>query len=74
MKPIFEQLANHFESNTTKFGVVDIAQSPILAPKYSIKSVPTIAVFKESRLIKVMAGELSLTTAIETLNKILCAN
>ncbi|WP_369310068.1 thioredoxin family protein [Providencia rettgeri] len=74
MKPIFEQLANHFEKKAIKFGVVDIAQSPILAPKYGIKSVPTIAVFKGSRLIKAMPGEFSLSKAIEALNQIFCVN
>ncbi|WP_275075390.1 thioredoxin family protein [Providencia rettgeri] len=74
MKPVFEQLASHFEKSSVKFAMVDIAQSPILAPKYGIKSVPTIAVFKESRLIKVMAGELSFAKAVETLNQIFCIN
>ncbi|MEZ2759422.1 thioredoxin family protein [Providencia vermicola] len=74
MKPVFEQLANHFKKSAVKFGMVDIAQSPILAPKYGIKSVPTIAIFKESRLIKVIAGEVSFTQAVETLNQIFCVN
>ncbi|ELX8377932.1 thioredoxin family protein [Providencia stuartii] len=69
MRPIFEQLPTQLNSTAIHFGIVDIAQSPTLAPIYGIRSVPSIALFKDSRLLTVVAGEVSLqhaTTKIQS--------
>ena len=57
MKPIFQQVANEMGTEGILFGSVDIAQSPTLAQQYAIKSVPTVALFKKSELVTVVAGE-----------------
>ncbi|AFH94385.1 thioredoxin family protein [Providencia stuartii] len=64
MQPIFEQLPLYLDSSAINFGIVDIAQSPTLAPMYGIKSVPSIALFNDSRLVAIVAGEVSLQHAI----------
>ncbi|AWS52850.1 thioredoxin family protein [Providencia rettgeri] len=71
MHPIFIKLSKHFQQNNIVFGLVDIAQSPTLAPKYGIKSVPTIAIFQDTRLIDIIAGEVSFNCALMVLNKVL---
>ncbi|MDR2248935.1 thioredoxin family protein [Acinetobacter sp.] len=72
MKSVFQQVVDDMASRPINFGLVDIAQSPNLAQQYGIKSVPSIAIFKESHLVKVIAGEVtfsSLTTQIEQVLK-----
>ncbi|HGN1706924.1 TPA: thioredoxin family protein [Providencia rettgeri] len=71
MQPIFEQLANYYASKPMHFATVDIAQSPTLAPKYGIKSVPSIAIFQDTRLINITAGEVSFNDAMKALKSVL---
>ena len=71
MHPVFTKLSEYFQQSNIVFGLVDIAQSPTLAPQYSIKSVPTIAVFQDTRLIDIIAGEVSFNYALMVLKKTL---
>ncbi|EOV8089456.1 thioredoxin family protein [Providencia rettgeri] len=71
MKPIFIKLSECFQGSNIIFGIVDIAQSPTLAPRYGIKSVPTIAVFQDTRLIDIIAGEVPFNRALMVLEKTL---
>ncbi|EJD6672238.1 thioredoxin family protein [Providencia rettgeri] len=71
MQPIFQQVANHIDDKKIVFGVVDIAQSPTLAPKYGIKTVPTIAIFQDTRLVHTIAGEVTLNNVLMVLKQVL---
>ena len=64
MKPIFQQVADEMDTQGILFGAVDIAQSPSLAQQYAIKSVPSIALFKRSELVTVIAGESTVSQLI----------
>jgi len=64
MKPIFQQVADEMGTQGILFGAVDIAQSPSLAQQYAIKSVPSIALFKRSELVTVIAGESTVSQLI----------
>ncbi|GAB1440063.1 thioredoxin family protein [Providencia sp.] len=74
MQPVFEKLANYYVAEGAHFATVNIAQSPTLAPKYGIKSVPTIAIFKDARLINIIAGEVSFYDAMKVFKPILEGN
>ena len=81
MQPIYLQLADYFSDNGSRFGgrinfgIVDIAQSPTIAPQYGIKSVPSIALFLDSRLVDLMAGEYRLSPLITQIeNRLLCSH
>ncbi|HGF6561463.1 thioredoxin family protein [Providencia sp. PROV188] len=87
MQPIYLQLTDYFSDNGTHFGgrinfggsihfgIVDIAQSPTIAPQYGIKSVPSIALFHDSRLVDLMAGEYRLSQLITQIeNRLLCSH
>lgn len=82
MKPIYLQLADYFSDNggshfggNVHFGIVDIAQSPTIAPQYGIKSVPSIALFHDARLVDLIAGEYQLSSLIAKIeNKLLCSH
>lgn len=60
MKPIFLELEGKLHSLAV-FGKIDIAVSPTIAPMYGIRSVPSLAVFHEGRLLKVFAGSRSVS-------------
>ena len=60
MKPIFLELEGKLHSLAV-FGKIDIAVSPTIAPMYGIRSVPSLAVFHEGRLLKVFAGSKSVS-------------
>lgn len=59
MKPIFSEMANTLGVDNYVFGEVNIAASPTIAPTYGIKSVPSVAIFKQNNILKVIPGELS---------------
>lgn len=61
MKPIFLELEGKLHSLAV-FGKIDIAVSPTIAPMYGIRSVPSLAVFHEGRLLKIFAGSKSVSS------------
>lgn len=60
MKPVFIELEGKLHS-IASFGKIDIAVSPTIAQMYGIRSVPSLAVFNEGRLLKVFAGSKSVS-------------
>ncbi|RMM71309.1 Thioredoxin [Pseudomonas syringae pv. maculicola] len=60
MKPVFIALEEKLHS-LADFGKIDIAVSPTIAQMYSIRSVPSLAVFHEGRLLKVFAESKSVS-------------
>lgn len=60
MRPVFIELEGKLHS-IASFGKIDIAVSPTIAQMYGIRSVPSLAVFHEGRLLKVFAGSKSVS-------------
>ena len=60
MKPVFIELEGKLHS-IASFGKIDIAVSPTIAQMYGIRSVQSLAVFNEGRLLKVFAGSKSVS-------------
>ena len=60
MKPVFVDLEEKLHALAV-FGKIDIAVSPTIAQMYGIRSVPSLAVFHEGRLLKVFAGSKSVS-------------
>ncbi|OPA95510.1 thiol reductase thioredoxin [Pseudomonas fluorescens] len=60
MKPIFQALEEKLHALAV-FGKIDIAVSPTIAQTYGIRSVPSLAVFHEGRLLKIFAGSKSVS-------------
>lgn len=60
MKPVFVALEDKLHSLAV-FGKVDIAVSPTIAQMYGIRAVPSLAVFHEGRLLRVVAGSRSIS-------------
>ncbi len=55
LSPILEQLQTEFEGkvNIVK---VDVDENPELATEHNIKSIPTLMLFKQGKLIQTMKG------------------
>ena len=60
IKPVFVGLEEKLHALAV-FGTIDIAVSPTIAQTYGIRSVPSLAVFHEGRLLKVFAGSKSVS-------------
>lgn len=60
MRPVFLELEEKLHS-IASFGKIDIAVSPTIAQMYGIRSVPSLALFNEGRLLKVFAGSKSVS-------------
>ncbi len=45
----------------TVFGKIDVAVSPTIAQMYGIRAVPSLAIFHEGRLLRVMPGSRSIS-------------
>ena len=58
MAPVFEQLSSEFKGKL-KFGKVNVDENRNLAEKYDISSIPTLLIFKKSKLVKRIRGALS---------------
>lgn len=71
MKLVFQKAVENMPDSEVNFGIVDIAQSPNLAQQYGIKSVPSIAIFKASELVKIIAGEKTFSLLMDEFNQAL---
>lgn len=60
MKPVFLALEEKLHSLAV-FGKIDVAVSPTIAQMYGIRAVPSLAVFHEGRLLRVIAGSRSVS-------------
>jgi thioredoxin 1 len=55
LAPIFEDIADE-HSNMVKFAKLDVDASPITASRFSVRSLPTIVVFKAGREVDRIVG------------------
>lgn len=59
MAPIFEQAAQTMEPKVI-FAKLNTEEAPVIATEYHIRSIPTIAIFENGKLINQRAGAMSL--------------
>ena len=55
--PVFEEISKKFKN--ISFGKVNVDENRNLAEKYDISSIPTLLIFKKSKLVKKLRGSLS---------------
>lgn len=55
--PIIEELASEYEGKAI-IGKVNVDESPSIAAKYGIRSIPTIMVFKDGEVLETQIGAL----------------
>lgn len=68
MAPIFEQAAAQLEPRY-RLAKVNTEQEQALASQYQIRSIPTLAIFKQGREIKRMAGAMDLQSLMQWANQ-----
>ena len=68
VSPIIEELAKEYEDKVN-FVKVDVEQNKELASKYSIFSIPTLAIFKDGKVIAQAAGAASKESIRTYINK-----
>ena len=67
---IVEEIAEEFNGKA-KVGKLDVDQNQQAAGKFGIMSIPTLAIFKNGKVIKTMIGVQSKNTLSEELNKVI---
>lgn len=55
LAPVIDQLSKEYESGA-KVGKVNTDESPNLARKYGIQSIPTVMVFKDGQVVSQLMG------------------
>ena len=55
MAPIIEELAGEYEGKA-KIGKLDVDQSPEMAEKYGVQSIPTLIFFKDGEVVDNLLG------------------
>lgn len=53
--PVIEELATEYKGKV-KVGKLEVDQNPQMAGKYNIMSIPTLAVFKDGKIVSTMIG------------------
>ena len=66
--PIIEEVAKEMEGKA-KVGKIEIDKNPATAEKYAVKSIPTLAIFKNGELVWQSSGLQQKEKLIEELNK-----
>lgn len=64
MKCTFSELVQQLADNRITFSMVDIAESPSIAQRLVIRTVPTIAILHQGILMDVIVGETPLGVAL----------
>lgn len=64
MTPVFTELVRRIAGSGVVYGTVDMAQSPTIAQSYGIRSVPSIAVFRQGQLVEVIPGKVTIDDAM----------
>lgn len=65
--PIVEELAGEYQGKA-KIGKLDVDNNPGVATKFGIRSIPTILIFKEGKLVDQIVGAVPKGTIVEKLN------
>jgi thioredoxin 1 len=65
--PIVEELAGEYQGKA-KIGKLDVDNNPGVATKFGIRSIPTLLIFKEGKLVDQIVGAVPKGTIVEKLN------
>ncbi|HEY0210710.1 MULTISPECIES: thioredoxin TrxA [Enterobacterales] len=66
--PILAEVADEFEGKLT-IAKLNIDENPATAPKYGIRGIPTLLLFKDGEVVATKVGALSRSQLKEFLNK-----
>ena len=66
--PIVEELATEYEGKV-KIGKVDVDNHQKIAMQYGIRSIPTLLVFKDGKVVEQIVGAAPKKTLVEKLSK-----
>ncbi|MEA9391003.1 thioredoxin TrxA [Acerihabitans sp. TG2] len=66
--PILTEIADEFEGKLT-IAKLNIDENPATAPKYGIRGIPTLLLFKDGEVVATKVGALSRSQLKEFLNK-----
>jgi thioredoxin 2 len=64
MAPVYEQAAARIEPHA-RLAKVDTERNPMLAQRYGIRSIPTLAIFKEGRQVASQPGAMGLPQLLQ---------
>lgn len=65
--PIVEELVTEF-SGKAKVGKVDVDSNPEIAAQYGIRSIPTLMIFKDGKVVEQIVGSVPKHTLVNALN------
>lgn len=68
--PIVEEIAAEYDGKV-KVGKLDVDQNNNSAIKYGVRSIPTLLIFKEGKLINTIIGRVPKSQIVEALNAVL---
>jgi len=68
--PIVEELATEYEGKL-KIGKVDVDSHQQIAMQYGIRSIPTLLVFREGKVVEQLVGAVPKKSLVEKLSKYL---
>lgn len=68
LAPTFERLAAHYGTNVT-FAKVNVDESPEIAEKFRIRSIPTLLLIREGKAVEQIVGTRSYDDLVKVLDK-----
>ncbi|NMY08882.1 thioredoxin family protein [Achromobacter anxifer] len=71
MRPVFDELVLRGLPSGVSFGIVDIGQAPTIAQTYGIRSVPSVGIFRQGKLLAVVPGEVSIDEVLSRVQRAL---
>ena len=69
MAPIIDELEEEYREKGVKIGKIDIDENQEIAGKYEVSSIPTVALFKDGKIIDQATGLQSKEVLTEMINK-----
>ncbi len=71
--PVIEALAAEYEGRV-RFAKVNVDESPSVASRYGIRSIPTIGIFKDGEAVNGVVGAVPKQVLIQAIEEVLSAN
>jgi thioredoxin 1 len=65
--PIVEEMAGEY-AGKAKIGKLDVDSNPMVASKYGIRSIPTILIFKDGKVVEQIVGAVPKQKLVNALN------
>nr|YP_009391418.1 thioredoxin [Platysiphonia delicata]ARW59562.1 thioredoxin [Platysiphonia delicata] len=66
--PVIDEIAEDYK-NTLKVVKVDTDENPTISTEYSIRSIPTVIIFKNGHKVDTVIGAVPKSTLVSTLDK-----